>query len=151
MLREFKEFAIKGNVVDMAVGIMIGAAFTAVVSSTVEDVLTPPLKLLSEDFDLSGFFAVLREGNPGGPYTSLDQARQSGAVVIAWGRLLDKALTFVMTAGLLFVVVRWMNRLRRPTTPPAPTTRACPFCCSHVAQEARRCPHCTSELEPIGS
>lgn len=148
MLREFKEFAIKGNVIDMAVGIIIGAAFTTVVKSLVDDVLMPPLGLLAGGLDFSQKFLVLRSGNPPAPYVSLAQAKQSGATVLAYGNFINGVVAFLLVAATLFLIVRWMNRLRRPDTPPAPTTRSCPFCKSVIDVTATRCAHCTSAIEP---
>jgi large conductance mechanosensitive channel len=146
MLREFKEFAIKGNVIDMAVGVIIGAAFSTIVKSLVDDVLMPPLGLLIGGLDFAGKFVVLRAGAQPGPYVSLAQARESGATVLAYGNFVNAVVTFVFVAAALFVVVRWINRLRRPDTPPAPNTKACPFCKSNIHLSATRCAHCTSEL-----
>ncbi len=148
MLREFREFAIKGNVVDMAVGIVIGAAFTAVVNSVVGDVLTPIIGVLTGDLDFSNRFVVLEAGSPAGPYTTVQGAEDAGANVLAYGQLVNQVISFLIVAAALFVLIRWINRLRRSDTPPAPTTRACPFCKSHIDQEATRCPQCTSTVEP---
>ncbi|MBO6937939.1 MAG: large conductance mechanosensitive channel protein MscL [Deltaproteobacteria bacterium] len=148
MFKEFREFAIKGNVVDMAVGIMIGAAFSTMVKSLVDDVIMPPIGLLTGGLDFSSRFIVLREGTSAAPYASLDAAQEAGAVVLRWGQFLNTAVSLVLVAMVLFFLVRWINRLRRPETEPAPTTRACPFCRSHIDEEASRCPQCTSEVEP---
>ena len=151
MLREFREFAIKGNVVDMAVGIVIGAAFTAVVNSVVGDVLTPLIGVLTGDLDFSNRFVVLEAGSPPGPYTTVQGAEDAGATVLAYGQLVNQVISFLIVAAALFVMIRWINRLRRFDTPPAPTTRACPFCKSHIDQDASRCPHCTSTVEPAAA
>ena len=149
MLEEFKEFAIKGNVVDMSVGIIIGAAFTSVVTSLVEDVLMPPLGLAMGGLDFAEKYAVLAAGDPAGPYTTLAEARAAGATVLAYGSFVNSLVAFIIVAAVLFFAVRWMNRLRRPETPAAPTTRACPHCRSSVDRSATRCAFCTSELEPV--
>jgi large conductance mechanosensitive channel len=146
MLKEFKEFAVKGNVVDMAVGIVIGAAFTTVVKSIVDDLIMPPIALITGGLDFSNKFVILREGAGGGEYLTLDQARQAGATVLSYGRLINAMVAFLIVALVLFFVVRWINRLRRPDTPPAPSTRSCPFCKSVIDRAATRCAHCTSEL-----
>lgn len=147
MLREFREFAIKGNVVDMAVGIIIGAAFTAVVNSVVGDVLTPLIGMFTGDLDFSDRFVVLDPGDPAGPYRTLGAAEEAGATVLAYGQLVNEVIGFLIVAGALFLLIRWINRLRRTDTPAAPTTKACPFCKSHIDVDAVRCPHCTSQLD----
>lgn len=147
MLREFKEFAIKGNVIDMSVGVIIGAAFGAVVKSLVDDVLMPPLGLLTGGLDFANHFLVLHGGRTPGPYSTLAEAKASGATVIAYGAFLNAVVAFLLVSFALFFVVRWMNRLRRPDTPPAPNTKACPFCKSSIDSTATRCAYCTSELE----
>jgi len=147
MLNEFREFAIKGNVVDMAVGIIIGAAFTSVVNSMVDDVLTPVVGSIAGDLDFADRFWVLESGDPAGPYATVSAARDAGAVVVAYGRLINQVISFLIVAAVLFVLIRWINRLRRTDTDAAPTTKSCPYCRSHIDQDARRCPQCTSELE----
>ncbi len=150
MLNEFREFAIKGNVVDMAVGVIIGAAFSGVVKSLVDDVLMPPLGLITGGLDFAGMFLVLNDGVPSGPYESLAAARNSGATVVAYGLFVNALVGLGLISGALFFLVRWINRLRRPDTPPAPRSRACPFCKSHVDRDATRCAHSTSALPPVG-
>lgn len=147
MLKEFREFAIKGNVVDMAVGIILGAAFTGIVQSLVDDILMPALGVLTGGLDFSSYFVVLKQGSPEAPYATLAAARESGAAVLAWGELVNEAVAFLLVAIALFFMVRWINRLRRPDTPPAETSKACPFCKSHIDETATRCPQCTSQLE----
>ncbi len=147
MFEEFKEFAIKGNVVDMAVGIILGAAFSGLVDSLVKDLLMPPLGALTGDLDFAEQFVVLRAGSQPGPYVSLAAAREAGAIVMAYGVFINAVVSFLMVALALFFIVRWMNRLRRPDTPAAPTTRACPFCKSSIDVTASRCAHCTSALD----
>lgn len=147
--KEFKTFAVKGNVVDMAVRVMIGAAFGAIVQSAVADLLMPPIGLLTGGVDLGEQFVVLAAGEvAGGPYVTLEQAREAGAVVIAYGAFLNAVLRFFIIAAVLFVVVRWTNRLRSPDTPPAPSTRPCLFCTTPIHRQATRCPQCTSMVEP---
>ena len=143
MLKEFKVFAVKGNVIDMAVGVMIGAAFAAVVKSLVEDLLMPPLSLLTGGLDFADKFVVLKSGIAKGPYESLAQAKDAGAIVLSYGQFINVAITFVLIAIALFFVVRWINRLRRPDTPAAPSTKSCQYCKSVVDVEASRCAHCT--------
>lgn len=146
MLKEFREFAIKGSVVDMAVGIIIGAAFTAVVNSVVGDVLTPLIGMITGDLDFSDRFVVLDAGSRSGPYATAAAAEEAGATVLAYGRLVNEVVSFVIVALVLFLLIRWINRLRRTNTPAAPTTKTCPFCQSHIDVDASRCPHCTSQL-----
>ena len=147
MLKEFKEFAVKGSVMDMAVGIMVGAAFTKVVTSVVEDLIMPPVSLLTGGLDFSQKFMVLKAGKVPGPYHSLEQAKQAGATLLTHGQFINTVVSFLLVAVVLFFLVRWVNRLRRPDTPAAPTTRACPFCMSVIDQAATRCPNCTSTLD----
>ncbi|MGD8709611.1 MAG: large-conductance mechanosensitive channel protein MscL [Ectothiorhodospiraceae bacterium] len=150
MLREFREFAIRGNVVDMAVGIIIGGAFTGIVQSLVSDVLMPPLGLLIGGIDLSEFFIVLKEGTKAaGPYHSLAAAQAAGAVTLNYGLFVNRLISFLIVAFAVFLLVRSINRLRRELeeAPPAePTTRACPYCLSMIPVKAVRCPQCTSTL-----
>lgn len=148
MLKEFKEFAVKGSVVDMAVGIMIGAAFTSVVSSAVQDLLMPPLSLVTGGLDFSQKFIVLKAGATAPPYASLIQAKTAGATLLTYGQFINTLVSFLMVSLVLFFLVRWVNRLRRPDTPAAPNTRACPYCRTVIDLGATRCPNCTSSLEP---
>ncbi len=141
MFREFKEFAMRGNVVDMAVGIIIGAAFGRIVTSLVEDVVMPPIGLLLGKVDFSNLFANLS----GRPYPTLDAAVKAGAPVIKYGVFLNSIINFVIVAFVIFLLVRQVNRLRGPA--PAPTTRSCPMCATNIPLAARRCPNCTSELQ----
>lgn len=149
MFKEFREFAIKGNVVDMAVGIMVGGAFATVVKSLVEDVVMPPISAAMGGLDYSQRFIVLEPGEKvAPPYASLEAAQEAGAVTLRYGVFVNNVITFIVVALALFFLVRWINRLRRPDTPPAETTRPCPYCMSHVDVAATRCAHCTSEIEP---
>ncbi len=143
MLREFRDFAVKGNMVDMAVGIVIGGAFGAIVKSLVDDVIMPPIGLVTGGLDFSDLYFVLRDAESGGPYASLEAAREAGATVIAWGRFVNTLVAFLIVSAALFVVVKQLNRLRGP----APvTTKPCPFCTTTIAAAAKRCPACTSTL-----
>ncbi|MDR8391997.1 large-conductance mechanosensitive channel protein MscL [Aliifodinibius sp. S!AR15-10] len=150
MLKEFKEFAIKGNVVDMAVGIIIGAAFTGVVQSLVKDVMMPPLGLLLGGVDFTNFFIVLKEGTTAGPYATMAAAQQAGAVTLNYGVFINTILGFLIVAFAVFILIRYINKLKRPQETPEPVTpsvKKCKFCFSDIPVEATRCPHCTSELE----
>jgi large conductance mechanosensitive channel len=120
MLKEFREFAIKGNVVDMAVGIIIGAAFGTIVQSLVNDVIMPPIGLMLGNVDFSNLFFVLKEGTPPGPYAALVDARTAGAVSINYGTFLNTVISFLIVAFAVFILVKNINRLKRETPPPAP-------------------------------
>lgn len=147
-MKEFKEFAMRGNVVDMAVGIIVGAAFSTIIKSLVSDVIMPPIGLLLGNVDFANLFVVLKEGAETGPYSSLADAQAVGAVTINYGVFVDTVISFVIVALAVFLLVRNINRLRREEeAPPAePTTKECPYCLSVIAIKATRCPHCTSEL-----
>jgi large conductance mechanosensitive channel len=150
MFKEFKEFAMKGNVVDMAVGIIIGAAFGTIVKSLVADIIMPPIGLLIGNVDFTNLFAVLREGVTTGPYASLADAQKAGAVTVNYGAFLNTIISFVIVAFAVFLLIRNINRLKRQHEEPAPepTTRECPYCLSKVPIKAARCAFCTSELPP---
>lgn len=149
MLREFREFAVKGNVVDMAVGIIIGAAFGTIVRSLVDDVIMPPIGMLLGGVQFDNFFLVLREGEVAAPYLTLEQARAAGAVTINYGLFINTIVSFLIVAMAVFLLVRTVNRMRReePAAPAAPTDKPCPFCATSIPIRAVRCPHCTSNLE----
>lgn len=150
MLREFKEFAVRGNVIDMAVGIIIGVAFGTIVQSLVNDIIMPPIGLLMGDVDFANLFILIREGTEPGPYLTLETAREVGAVVIAYGQFINTLISFLIVAFAIFLLIRYINRLKSPTETPepvAPTMKKCPFCVSDIPVEATRCPHCTSELK----
>ena len=144
MLKEFKEFAMRGNVIDLAVGVIIGAAFGTIVKSLVDDVLMPPIGLLVGGLDFSNLFVSLS----GQHYPSLAAAKEAGAPTINYGIFLNNVLNFLIVAFAVFLLVRQINRLKRetPVPPPAPTEKPCPFCISTIPLAATRCPHCTSEL-----
>lgn len=148
-LREFREFAVKGNVMDMAVGIIVGGAFLPVVKSVVDDLLMPPIGLLTGGHDFSSFFVVLKHGaTDPGPYATPAAAKTAGAVTVNFGVFINIVIQFAIVAFAVFLLVRVMNRLRRqPEAPPAPTQKNCPYCKTTIAIEATRCPACTSELE----
>ncbi|MDP2957217.1 MAG: large-conductance mechanosensitive channel protein MscL [Longimicrobiales bacterium] len=149
-VKEFREFAVRGNVVDMAVGIIIGGAFGTVVSSFVNDVMMPPLGMLIGDIDFQGIMVVLRQGSTPGPYETLAAAKEAGAVTLNVGMFINAAVSFTIVAFAVFVLVRAINRLKRAdaaAAPPAPTTRDCPFCASPIPLKAKRCPLCTSQIE----
>jgi large conductance mechanosensitive channel len=148
MIKEFKEFAMRGNVVDMAVGIIIGAAFGSIVKSLVDDVLMPVVGLLLGNVDFSNFFFVLKAGKVPGPYATLAEAKAATAVVLSYGLFINAIVTFLIVAFAVFLLVKQINALKREEAPPAaPTTKDCPFCLSTIPLKATRCPHCTSELK----
>ncbi len=149
MLKEFKEFAMRGNVIDMAVGIIIGAAFGTIVNSLVQDVIMPPIGLLLGNVDFSNIFAVIKEGKVAGPYASVAAAKTAGAVTINFGVFVNTLISFILIAFAVFLLVRTINKLRRQeeAPPPAPTTKECLYCFSSIPMKATRCPNCTSELK----
>jgi len=151
MWKEFKEFALRGNVVDMAVGIIIGAAFGTIVKSLVDDVTMPPIGLLLGGVDFANFFVLLKAGAPGAPYASLADARAAGAVTINYGVFLNAVISFLVVALVIFFLMRMMNRMRREEKEPSEaTTKECPFCLSTIPVKASRCAFCTSQLAKAG-
>lgn len=150
MVKEFKEFAVKGNVVDMAVGIIIGGAFGTVVKSFVDDVMMPPLGVLVGNIDFANLMIVLREGSTPRPYDTLAAAREAGAVTLNVGMFINAAVSFTIVAFAVFLLVKGINRMKRAEAAdpaPDPTHKDCPFCASSIPLKAKRCPLCTSELE----
>ena len=150
MLKEFKEFAVKGNAVDMAVGIIIGAAFGAVVSSLVADLIMPVAGLLLGNVDFSNLYLLLKEGTKPGPYLSLSDAKAVGAVTMNYGLFINKIVSFLIVGFSVFLLVKSINRLKKSETPPpdvAPRTKECPYCLSVIPFMAVRCGHCTSEVK----
>jgi large conductance mechanosensitive channel len=149
MLKEFKEFAMRGNVVDMAVGIIIGAAFGTIVNSFVQDVIMPPIGLLLRKIDFSNLFAVLREGKVAGPYATVAAAKAAGAVTLNYGVFINTIISFVIVAFAVFLLVRTINKMKRQeeAPPPVPSTKECAYCFSTIPIRATRCPNCTSELK----
>jgi large conductance mechanosensitive channel len=145
MLKEFKEFAMRGNVLDMAVGIIIGAAFGKIVAVFVSDVLMPPIGLLLGKVDFSNLFINLS----GKPVSSIAEAKAAGAATINYGLFLNSVIDFLIVAFAIFLLIKQVNRLKRQPEPApvVPTTKDCPYCLSSVALKATRCPHCTSELK----
>jgi large conductance mechanosensitive channel len=143
MLKEFKEFIMRGNVVDLAVGIIIGGAFGKIVSSLVNDVLMPPIGKLMGGIDFSGLFINLS----GSEYPSLAAAKAAGAATINYGMFINTVIDFIIVAAAIFILIKQVNRLKRPVEVAAPTTKACPYCLSAVPIKATRCPACTSELK----
>lgn len=149
MLKEFKEFAMRGNVVDMAVGIIIGGAFGTIVKSMVADILMPPIGLLMGGVDFSNLFIVLKNGAAGGAVNSLAEAQAAGVVTINYGVFLNGVISFLIVAFAVFMLIRGINQLKRQeeAPPAAPTTKDCQFCQLSIPIKATRCGHCTSELK----
>jgi large conductance mechanosensitive channel len=148
MLKEFKEFAMKGSVVDMAVGIIIGAAFGTIVKSLVADVIMPPIGLALGNVDFTNLFVVLKEGATAGPYASLADAKEAGAVTVNYGAFINTVISFLIVAFAVFLLIRNINRMKREeeAPPPEPTTKECPHCLSEIPIKATKCAHCTSEI-----
>jgi large conductance mechanosensitive channel len=145
MLKEFKEFAMRGNVVDMAVGIIIGAAFGKIVSSLVNDIIMPPIGIMLGKMDFSNLFLNLSDK----PAKTIAEAKAAGAATINYGLFINNVIDFAIVAFAIFLLVRQINRLKRtpPAAPAEPTTKDCPYCQSSISIKAVRCPHCTSELK----
>lgn len=149
MFKEFKEFAMKGNMVDMAVGIIIGAAFGTIISSLVADIIMPPIGLLLGNVDFANLFILLKEGKVPGPYGSLAIAKAAGAVTLNYGVFINTIVSFLIIAFSVFLIILNINKLRRrEEAPPAvPTTKECPYCLSVIPIKATRCAHCTVDLK----
>jgi large conductance mechanosensitive channel len=149
VVKEFKAFVLRGNVLDLAIGVIIGAAFGAVVTSLVNDILMPPIGLLLGGMDFANLYIMLKAGDPIGPYASLGDAQAAGAVTINYGVFISAIVSFVIIALVLFLIVRAFNQLKRKeeAPPAAPTTKQCPHCLSEIPIGASRCAYCTSTLE----
>jgi len=145
VLKEFKEFAVKGNVMDMAIGIIIGGAFGKIVSSFVSDVMMPPIGLMMGKVDFSKLYLNLS----GQTFASLDEAKKAGAATINYGAFINTVIDFVIVAFVIFLMIRQINRMKREPAPAAEatTTKACPMCATTIPLQAKRCPNCTSELK----
>ncbi len=144
MLKEFRDFAMKGNVVDMAVGIIIGGAFGSIVSSLVKDVIMPPIGMLMGRVDFSSLFVDLS----GKDYASLAEAQAAGAATVNYGLFVNSILDFTIVAFAIFLLIKQMNRLKKADTPAPPATKDCPRCLSPIPLKASRCAHCTADLQP---
>ena len=144
LAKEFKEFAVKGNMVDLAVGVIIGGAFNGLVSSLVNDIVMPLLSLLTKSIDFTNWFIAL----DGGDYATLAQAQEAGAATLNFGVFLSGLINFVIMAFVVFLVVKGINKLRRPKVAEV-TTKKCPFCNSEISIKATKCPHCTSDLPDL--
>ncbi len=142
MLKEFKEFAVRGNVIDMAVGIIIGAAFTKIVTSLVSDIIMPPIGKLLGKVDFSNLFINLTDK----PVTSVAEAKKAGIATLNYGLFINTVIEFIIVAFAVFLLVRQINRLKKEAPLAQPNTRDCPYCLSAIPVNASRCPHCTSQL-----
>ena len=149
MFKEFKDFALRGNVLDMAIGIIIGSAFGTIVKSLVNDVIMPPIGLILGGVDFENLYATIKTGSPTAPYASLADAQAAGAVTINYGVFINSVVSFLIIAFVIFLLVRNINKLQREeeAAPAEPTTKDCPHCFTTIPIQATRCPHCTSELE----
>lgn len=148
MLKEFKAFAMRGNVIDMAVGIIIGASFGTIVKSLVDDVIMPPIGLLLGNVDFSDLFIVLREGTAPGPYLTVAAAKEVGAVTLNYGQFVNNVVSFIIVAFAVFMLVRSLNKLKREEAPKKEeaVVKDCPRCFTTISIKATRCPNCTSDL-----
>lgn len=156
LLEDFKKFTLRGNLIDMAIGFTVGAAFTTIARSLVDDIIMPPLGLLIGRADFSDLYAVLRAGEEPPPYNTLAQAQAAGAVTLNYGLFINALLTFVLVAIAMFMIIRFVNRLdeeleqrfgdEKPE-PDQPTSKKCPYCLETIAYKATRCGHCTSDLK----
>lgn len=147
MFKEFKEFAMKGNVMDMAVGIVIGAAFGLIIASLVQDIIMPPIGLALGNLDFANIFTVLKEGKVPGPYATPAAAKAAGAVTMNWGIFINTIINFIIIAFAIFMIIRTMNKMRREAPAAEPTAKECTYCFSAIPIKATRCPACTSELK----
>lgn len=146
MLQEFKKFIARGNVVDLAVGVIIGASFGSIVKSLVDDVVMPPIGLLTGGIDFANKFIVLKDGaKAAAPYASLVDAKAAGAVTLNYGVFINQTVAFLIVAACVFMIVKLVARLQPPPVA-APTTKACPQCAMQIPMGAKRCPHCTSQV-----
>ena len=149
MLKEFKEFAIKGNAFDLAVGVIIGAAFGGIVSSLVKDIIMPPISLMTGGLDFSNKFVVLKAGKDGAEsFTNVADALKAGAVTWNYGNFITLIINFIVVAFAVFLMVRALNRMKKPSA--EPVAKDCPACTMSIPIKATRCPHCTSELSSAG-
>ena len=145
MWKEFKEFAVKGNAIDLAVGVIIGAAFGGIVTSLVKDILMPPIGLLTGGLDFSNKFIILKDAS-GGPFNTPVEAVKAGAITWNYGNFVTLLINFVIVAFCIFLVVRAINKMKRPAPTAEPVSKDCPACAMTIPIQATRCPHCTTEF-----
>ena len=146
MLKEFKNFLMRGSVIDLAIGIIIGVAFSTIVNSFVNDIIMPPIGLGLGKVDFANLFAVLKQGSTPGPYLSLAAAKAAGAVTLNYGFFINTIISFLIIALVLFFIVKALNKFKKKE---AVATKSCPFCYSTIDIKATRCPNCTSELDKL--
>jgi len=146
MLKDFKEFVMRGNVVDMAVGIIIGASFGGIVKSLVDDVIMPPIGMILGNVDFSNLYLVLKDGATAGPYAALAEAKKAGAVTINYGVFANTLISFLIVAMAVFLLVRVVNKLKKEAPAEEAATKECKWCAMAIPLNASRCPHCTSEV-----
>ena len=143
MWKEFKQFITRGNVIDLAIGVIIGAAFGKIVTSFVNDILMPPIGLLLGSVNFTNLFITLS----GEAYATLEEAQAAGAATINYGVFINTIIDFLIVAFVIFLLIKQVNRMRQPAPPAEPTTKECPYCLSAIPIKATRCPHCTSEIQ----
>jgi large conductance mechanosensitive channel len=146
MWKEFKEFAIKGNAVDLAVGVIIGAAFGSIITSLVKDLLMPPIGLLTGGLDFSNKFLLLKDAPGGAVFATPADAVKAGAITWNYGNFITLTINFLIVAFCIFLVVKAVNKMKKPSSTAAPVSKDCPFCAMTIPIKATRCPHCTSEM-----
>ncbi len=146
MWKEFKEFAVKGNAIDLAVGVIIGAAFGGIVTSLVKDILMPPIGFLTGGLDFSNKFLVLKDAPGGAVFASPADAVKAGAITWNYGNFITVLINFLIVAFCIFLVVKAVNKMKKPAPNTAPVSKDCPFCAMTIPIKATRCPHCTSEM-----
>ncbi|HUE41889.1 MAG TPA: large conductance mechanosensitive channel protein MscL [Chthoniobacterales bacterium] len=146
MWKEFKEFAVKGNAIDLAVGVIIGAAFGGIVNSLVKDILMPPIGLLTGGLDFSNKFLILKEAPAGGVFNTAADAAKAGAITWNYGNFITLIINFLIVAFCIFLVVKAMNKMKKPSPTAPPVVKDCPACTMSIPIKATRCPHCTTEL-----
>ncbi|MBP1755165.1 MAG: hypothetical protein H6Q59_1563 [Firmicutes bacterium] len=142
MLKEFKKFALRGNMIDLAVGIIIGGAFSAIVSSLVNDIVMPILSLLTKNIDFTNLFLAL----DGKHYATIELAKEAGVATVNYGTFISGVLNFIIMAFVVFLMVRWINKMKKPEPVAAPTTKQCPHCFTEINMKATKCPNCTADL-----
>lgn len=143
MLKEFKKFALRGNMIDLAVGIIIGGAFSSIVNSLVNDIIMPVLSLLTKNIDFSNLFIAL----DGKYYKTIELAKEANVATVNYGLFISGVLNFLIMAFVVFMMVRWINKLKKPEAPAAPTTKQCPHCYTDIHIKATKCPNCTADIQ----